>query len=140
MRLNSPHKGMLLFDDNGNCHPNYNKHHHSAKNLSNSQLNSVTNTNSRTSRNMSGDSDDLDSVSGVRAASDSGPIRASMSSQSNRNSELSQVQNGKRNSFYCISMGNLPSQSSINFARPSFYSDPPKSCEWDTATGMGGTG
>lgn len=122
MRISRRKKNLLLFNDNSSCRVNC-KHHYSGKNLSNSQLNSVTN--SRTSRNLSGegaDSDDFDdNESGRAPASDVGVIRTS----SNRN-----LQTEPRNSFYCISLGNIAAEHYVS-ARPSFYSDPTRQYDCD---------
>lgn len=134
---------MILFD--GNCRVSH-KHHHSTKNLSNSQQNSNTNTNSR---NVSGEYGCSEDYEEKDSGGGSGRMPATMNevgvftTTSARNADQAEYLEKKeefadnpRNSFYCISMGEMmriPSQSSINYvsARPSFYSDPTRHCEWD---------
>lgn len=127
-------KSIILFGDNGSCRVNH-KHHHSTKNLSNSQQNSAANTNSR---NVSGGSDDFeerDSGSGRAAAAPLSDVLV-FTGTSDRNIELQEQKPENRNSPYCISLGEMAtisSQSSINFVggRPSFYSDPTRQSDWD---------
>lgn len=135
LRFNHRNKNLLLFDDNGNCRVNH-KHHHSAKNLSNSQLNSATNTNSRNVSGEYGASDDFEEERDSGSARVAANIGECQQDPKQPPPPENDVFGGKRNSFYCISLGNMmtvPSQSSINYvsARPSFYSDPTRQCDYD---------
>lgn len=82
-----------------------------------------------------GDSDDYeDNVSGrVPAANLSEGGRTSSIRNVNAQSTNKEVGGGKRNanSFYCISLGNITAEQSYFIARPSFYSDPTRQCDWD---------
>lgn len=127
---------MLFLEDNGNSRLNR-KHHHSTKNSSNSQLNSASNTNFSGDYGRSSDDYDNDSSSAKTSANNGGGGCGGSGGggyEGGRNSAYPTDQLDKNglqfNSFYCISLGDMTTNSNPNpnakyiSARPSFNSDP----------------